>query len=275
LPNALALNAMLFNSGRFLAPPLAGFLLAVSSEGTCFALNAISFLALIAGIRKFDFAPAARSKASLGDVFREGLRYAMQTHSVRTLLITLVITNLTASSYAVLLPLFAKEILGGDSVTLGWLWGAAGCGAFLSTIFLASHRSSGGIAIVIASGTLLCAGALFGLAFSGQFVTSILTMVVLGFGISVTNVGCNIVLQAMAPDTMRGRVISFFTSVRFGFDALGGLIAGAIAAQLGVPPTLLVEAVIQLCGAFWLASHLRALRSGIVNPPPLTVARGS
>ncbi|WP_434515248.1 MFS transporter [Dechloromonas sp. ARDL1] len=131
LPNALALNAMLFNAGRFVGPPIAGLLLGTTSEAFCFAINGFSFLALIAGILLVHGTPPPRAKGSMGEVFKEGLQYAWQTWSVRTLILTLIALNLTASTYAVLLPVFARDVFAGDATTLGWLWGAAGCGAFL------------------------------------------------------------------------------------------------------------------------------------------------
>jgi MFS family permease len=262
LPNALALNAMLFNIGRFLAPPIAGLLLAVVSEATCFAINAVSFLVLIAAVRRMDFAKHVPRKAALGHLFREGLAYARRTHAVRTLLTMLVLTNLTASSYSVLLPLIATQTLGGGSVTLGWLWGAAGLGAVVSTLLLATHRSSRTIVMAILAGVVLCVIAMAALGASTLVMASVGAMCLLGFGISVANVGTNIVLQALAPDAMRGRVVSLFTAIRFGFDAVGGLIAGLLAAGFGFANTLYVGAGLELLGACWFATHLSELKKG-------------
>jgi MFS family permease len=130
LPNALALNAMLFNTGRFVGPPVAGLLLGLTSEAACFALNAVSFVALFVAVASVKVPAMPRAQGSVGDVFKEGLAYAWHTWPVRMLIIVLMALNLTASAYAVLLPVFAAEVFAGDARTLGLLWGAAGCGAF-------------------------------------------------------------------------------------------------------------------------------------------------
>jgi predicted MFS family arabinose efflux permease len=259
---------MLFNLGRFLAPPVAGLMLAFLSEANCFAINAASFLVLIGALARMDFGPVAPPRAALGDLFREGLAYARRTHAVRTLLILLVLTNVTASSYTVLLPLVATRVLGGDSVTLGWLWGAAGCGAVGSTLLLANHRSSRTIVVSVLAGSVLCVGSMVVLGAARDLALAIGAMLLLGFGISISNVGTNMVLQTLAPDAMRGRIVSLFTSIRFGFDALGGLFAGFLAAATTASGTLYTLAAVQAIGALWFAGHLRELRTGPIALTP-------
>lgn len=259
LPNALALNAMLFNSGRFVGPPIAGLLLGLTSEAACFAINGVSFLALIVGIRMVKGEPPPRAKGSVGEVFREGLAYAWHTWPVRTLILTLIALNLTASAYAVLLPVFARDIFGGDARTLGWLWGAAGCGAFAATVFLATRKSVPGLVSSVLAGTAIAAVSLLLFAATGQLALAMVGMVGVGFGISVCNVGINMILQSSAPETLRGRIVSFFTSARFGFDALGGLAAGFIAAAFGAGPALLAEGVALLVFVAFLFSRRQRL----------------
>ncbi len=268
LPNALALNAMLFNSGRFIGPPIAGLLLANLSEAACFAVNALSFLALIAAVSSIRLHALPRAQGSMGDVFREGVVYAWQTWLVRMLILTLIALNLTASAYAVLLPVFARDVFAGDARTLGWLWGAAGCGAFLSTLYLATRQSMPGLVRSIVWGAAMSALALAVFGLTRQLPVALAAMVVLGFGISVSNVGINMVLQSTAPDRLRGRVVSFFTSARFGFDALGGLIAGLLATALGAGVTLALEGGVLLGFVLFLLSRRRALRQAIDRHDP-------
>ena len=259
LPNALALNAMLFNAGRFIGPPLAGLLLGLTSEAFCFAINGFSFLALIASILLVRGTPPPRAKGSMGEVFKEGLLYAWQTWSVRTLILTLIALNLTASTYAVLLPVFARDVFAGDATTLGWLWGAAGCGAFMSTIFLATRKATPAVVSAVIAGVMISAVSMLAFALAAWLPLALAAMVGLGLGISVCNVGINIVLQSTAPEILRGRVVSFFTAARFGFDALGGLLAGFIAAGFGAGYTLLIEGGVLLCFVVFLLSRRHRL----------------
>ena len=241
LPNALALNAMLFNAGRFVGPPIAGLLLGLTSEAVCFAINGFSFLALITAILVVRSTPPARATGSVGQVFKEGVLFAWHTWVIRMLIITLIALNLTASAYAVLLPVFARDVFAGDATTLGWLWGAAGCGAFTSTVFLATRKTVSGLIAAVVAGVAISAVALLVFGVTTQLPLALAAMVGLGFGISVCNVGINMILQSSAPEQLRGRIVSFFTSARFGFDALGGLLAGFVAVALGAGQTMLVE----------------------------------
>lgn len=238
---------------------LAGLLLGLTSEAFCFAINGFSFLALITAILVVRSTPPARAKGSVGEVFKEGLAYAWHTWSVRTLILTLIALNLTASAYAVLLPVFARDVFAGDAQTLGWLWGAAGCGAFASTIFLATRKSVPGLIASVVSGTAIAGISLLVFAATDWLPLALIGMVGVGFGISVCNVGINMILQSTAPEQFRGRIVSFFTSARFGFDALGGLLAGFIAAGFGAGHTLLAEGGVLLIFVVFLFSRRQRL----------------
>jgi MFS family permease len=263
LPNALALNAMLFNAGRFIGPPIAGLLVGLTSEAACFAINGVSFLALIGGLQFIRVSVTPRASGSVGQVFKEGILYAWQTWTVRMLIVTLIVLNLTASAYAVLLPVFARDVFAGDATTLGWLWGAAGCGAFASTIFLATRKTMPGLIGAVIAGVAISAAALLLFGLTTRLGLALAAMVALGFGISVCNVGINMILQSTAPDQLRGRIVSFFTSARFGFDALGGLIAGFAAVLLGAGQTLLVEGVVLTLFVLFLLTRRRQLTAQV------------
>ncbi|BCD88985.1 MFS transporter [Pseudomonas solani] len=257
LPNALALNAMLFTLSRFIGPPLAGLLLGLVGEAVCFALNAASYLALMAGLLWVRMAPTPRATGTFRNVFGEGLDYARRDPKIRLMILSVLALNLTASSYVVLLPVFAKDIFGGDATTLGWLWGAAGLGSLLSTIVLANHGGGSALSRLILLSSCACGLAMLAFAWSTQLPLSLAAMAVLGFGISCSNVGTNIILQSSAPEALRGRVVALYTSTRFGFDALGGLCAGLLASHLGAPPVLALGGALLLGYCLWLANHQR------------------
>ena len=99
-------------------------------------------------------------------------------------------------------------------------------------------------------------------------------MAALGFGISVCNVGVNTILQSLTPDRLRGRVISLFTAARFGFDAVGGLIAGFVAAAFGAPATLVGEGVILGVAAAWFLGHRRDIQRASGAAAPSAGRRG-
>ncbi|SDH91569.1 MFS transporter [Pseudomonas panipatensis] len=255
LPNALALNASLFTCSRFVGPPLAGLLLGVTSESLCFAINACSYLALVIGLLCVRLAPAPRAAGSMRHVFREGLNYALETPNVRRMMLSVLLVNLTASSYAALLPVFARDIFAGDARTLGWLWGAAGLGSLLSTLFLATLTNPARLPKAILASAVACAVALLLFAGSRNLPLSLAAMALLGFGVSICNVGTNIVLQSQAPERLRGRVVSLYTSTRFGFDAIGGLLAGVLAAHFGGPWAMGLAGALLLTYCVWLSQR--------------------
>ncbi|AWI74159.1 MFS transporter [Parazoarcus communis] len=263
LPNALALNAMLFNSGRFLGPPLAGLVLGLTSEAVCFAINAVSFSALAFGVSRIRVPEVPRAVGSMSQVFREGLSYVWAEYPVRMLIFVLATVNLTASSYAVLLPVFAKDVFGGDARMLGWLWGAAGAGAFLGTVFLATRKHMLGLIKVVLGGACISALGLLVFSHNQTLLIALPSMAAVGFGISVCNVGVNMLLQSMAPDHLRGRVVSFFSSTRFGLDAIGGLLAGLLAARTGVQMAMLIEGAVLVLFFIWTLRIFGRLRTEV------------
>jgi len=261
LPNALALNALLFTLSRFIGPPLAGLLLAVVSEAVCFSLNAVSYLALVIGLACIRLQPSARASGSFRNVFREGVRYALDNQQVKQLMLSVMVVNLTASSYVVLLPVFARDIFAGDARTLGWLWGAAGLGSLASSVVLAGNRSTALLGRLLLASAASSALAMLVFAVSTQLWLSLSAMAVLGFAITLCNVGTNILLQSEAPEALRGRVVALYTSTRFGFDAIGGLLAGFLAARLGAPAALLGAGALLLVYCAWAAQR-RSIKLG-------------
>ncbi|MBF8638921.1 MFS transporter [Pseudomonas fulva] len=248
LPNALVLNAMLINAARFVGPPLAGGLIAVAGEAACFALTAFAFTALLVGLLKVQAKASPRATGSTAQVFREGLAYLWREQGVRQLLFNVIMVNLLASCYAALLPILAKSVYAGDARVLGWLWGAAGAGAFVATLVLAVGGALPRLRQFIEMGAGLCALALLGLCWAGQLQLALFALVVLGFGITLSNVSTNMQLQSQAPGHLRGRVIAFYIAMRFGFEALGGMAAGLLAARVGAPATLGAAGAVLLLG---------------------------
>lgn len=251
VPNAIALNAALFNSARFLGPPIAGVLLTLTSETICFFINAASFLALILLAAKMQIAPTPKLRQSFGNALSEGMQYIFQHHKVKTLLFVVAILNITASAYVVLMPAFTREIYHGDAQLLGGLLGAAGAGALTSSIWLASRTNHQAILKIVLFGIWLTASALLIFSLTHYLPIALLSICAVGFGIALTNVASNSYIQLAVTDQLRGRVLSVYTAIRFGFDALGGLIAGAVASQIGVNHTLTVNAIILLLAACW------------------------
>lgn len=255
IANALALNAMIFNSCRFIGPPIAGLLLVIADPILCFILNALSYFCLIIALMYMKNIQVVKAKGSIQSVLKEGYIYVFHHVEYRWMMLSIAILNLTASSYVAILPIFAKDYLNGNETTLGYLWGAAGVGSLLSALILANTQNEQQIKNRIFYNMLLCVLGLIALALIDLTFFYYFAMFCLGFGISTTNVSTNILIQRHAPSEFRGRVVSIYTSLRFGFDALGGLFAGILATYIGVKNTMLIFALLLALFILFKFSH--------------------
>jgi len=265
LPNAIALNSLLMNSSRLLGPSLAGVLLAVVSEGTCFLINAVSYTAVLAAAIALRIPARAGGPApgGLRRGFVEGVRYAWNFVPIRMLLPMVALVSFTASPYVTLMPVVAKEVLGGGAHTLGFLVGAAGLGALAGTSWLAMRSSVRGLERVIPCAAAAAGVGLVLVSFSTRLSLSLLFMICVGFGIIVTAASVNTMLQMVVDDDKRGRVVSFYAMAFLGVAPLGALTAGALADRIGAQHTLLAGGVCCIGGALVFWRHLTRFRHAI------------
>jgi len=265
LPNAIALNSFLMNSGRLVGPSIAGLLLVFVSEGWCFLINSASFLAVIAAAVMMRMEPRklAGASESLLAGLNEAARYAWNAHPIRIFLLTVAWVSLTASPYPVLMPIFAKDVFHGGAQTLGFLVGCAGFGAVVGTGFLATRPNVLGLSRLIAATSATAGVSLFLVGVSDIYWLSLLLMASLGFGIIVTAASVNMMLQTMVEEDKRGRIISFYAMAFLGVAPFGGLMAGALASRIGAPATAMIGGGGCLLGALLLSRHLPAIRTDL------------
>lgn len=260
LANAVALNAAVVHSGRLIGPPVAGLLLAVVPESVCFLINALSYLGPIVAITLIRAEIPRQQHLKTGSALREVASFIRRNFEAKVALGAVALVNATASTYVVLMPVFAKDVFAGGAQSLGILLGMGGAGALMASIYL-STRARSEIAIGFQVWSCVLSGVgMIGLGLAGQFdyFWLALPMVALiGAGIGATNIAGNTRLQYQVPDTLRGRIISIFGSLRFGFDALGGLLAGALAAIIGVLPVTFGLGLLLVAGSLLLMRRLR------------------
>jgi MFS family permease len=256
LPNAIALNSSLFNLARFLGPALAGALIAAFSEGLVFAINGLSFLIVLFALFAMRPRPAMHARPADSGGPLAGLRFAWRQIAFRYALGLVALVSLTGTPYLVLMPVFAREVFGGDAQQLGLLVGAAGFGALLAALRLAQRDKTVGLErVIVVSGVLAGIGLLL-FSQAGSFGFALATLPLVGFGITTLVAATNTFLQLEAEDSLRGRLMSLFSMVFLGFAPLGNLLAGAAAQQFGAPHTVLVCASICLFGAAGLGYGL-------------------
>jgi MFS family permease len=175
----------------------------------------------------------------------------------------MALVGLIGVPYGVLLPVFAGTILHGGPHTLGFLMTASGCGALAAAIWLASRKSVLGLgrAIPIAAG--IFGGGLVIFSYSHVLWISALCLFVTGFGFMTEMASSNTILQTIVDDDKRGRVMSFFLMSFLGTAPLGSLLAGSLAARIGVPETIRLSGIFCAVGALWFAGKLPAIREAI------------
>ena len=263
LGNAIALNSMLVNTARVVGPALAGALLALTSEALCFALNALSFVAVIVAIARMDWPADTRPMAATGwwASWVEGIRYAQRLAPVRVLLAVVAALAWTISPYTSLMPIYAKDIYGGGPAALGWLLSAAGLGALISTLHLARRATVRGLGRLILFAVATSGAALAAFAYLRIYPLALVLMLLVGGGTILAAASTNTILQTIVDDRLRGRVASFYTLAFLGVAPLGNLAAGAIAAKMGAPFAFALNGVLALCAALWYRSRLPMIRA--------------
>jgi MFS family permease len=262
LSNAIALNSTMVNSARLLGPSAAGILIAAAGEGTCFLINAISYMAVIASLlmMKIERKDVKPPSLKLWQELKEGFRYASGFAPIRDVLLVFALVNLVGMPYTVLMPVFAKDVLHGGPSAFGFLMGGTGLGALGGAVYLASRKSVLGLGKMIPIATTIFGSALMVFSISRVLFFSLGLMLLTGIGQMIVMASSNTLLQTVVDDDKRGRVMSFYTMAFMGATPVGSLIAGSLASKLGAPWTVFIGGIVCITGAFFFARRLPILR---------------
>jgi MFS family permease len=262
LPNAIALNSFIFNGALLVGPAVAGILIALVGEGPCFALNSLSYLAVLGALflMKIPEKTFSASPLDFKAAIMEGAAYTFASVPMRSILMLVAAVSLVAASYTLLMPVFAEDILRGGPRVFGYLMSATGVGALAGAIFLASRRRLKGLGeMIVIAGALYGAG-LVALSFSGSLAIALIIALALGISLMLQMASSNTIVQSIVDDQKRGRVMSLFVMARRGIESLGSLLFGAIANWVGTPRTLMIGGVFCLLAVAAFATKLRSIR---------------
>jgi MFS family permease len=259
LPNAVAVTSLIGNVGRLVGPAIAGIVIAGYGEAACFVINSITYVAVVVSFMLIRVTPSVRADVHVPVLqgLREGFAYAWRSLPIRNLLVTLAAVSLLATPYMTLMPVLVREVFSGGANVMGFLVGSAGAGAVTGTLFLASRRDVRGLVPVIAAASIAAGIALALLSWSGGVGIAMPLLAIVGFGILVTSVSVNMILQTIVDDDKRGRVMSLYTVAFIGMWPLGSLGAGALADRIGVALTLTAGGVCCVFAGLYLV-HKRA-----------------
>jgi MFS family permease len=265
LQNAIAINSSMVNAARLIGPSLAGMLIAVSSEGWCFLVDGISYLAVIASLLMMRLhAPVVkRAATSTLSELKDGWVYVSQFVAVRTILLLFAVVSLMGMPFVVLMPVFAKTVLHGGPHTLGFLMASMGLGALVSALSLAARRNVRGLVRMIPIAAAVFGFGLIGLGLSQRFWLSMVMVAIAGMGMMQGMAGSNTVIQTIVTDDKRGRVMSYYTMAFMGMAPFGSLLAGTMASAVGAPLSVIMTGAVVMLAAAWFATRLPSLRREI------------
>jgi MFS family permease len=282
---AVALNSAMFNGARVLGPAAAGLAIGALGIAAAFTINALSFVAVIVALALMRddelFAPTRiarpRDARTVVANLADGFRYIRGTSVV---LLALVVVGLGATvgmNLSVLIPVYTTQVLDGDAATFGFLMAASGIGSVAAALSIAFTGRSGPVRI--AAGAIVLGIGELALAATGVFPVALLLMVVIGYGAILMMATANTTIQLAVPDALRGRVMSFYTTVFASSAPIGGLLFGAIASAAGVVIAValggVLAALIGVGAMLWLAAHRRGaptIAADAAPAPPLPPA---
>jgi MFS family permease len=262
LTNAIALNSAQFNMSRVLGPTVGGFVMFWWGIPANFLLNALSFLAVIIALTQIEYpAPAQQNdSAGLWQRLGEGFRYVLERRQMSSLILLVALASIFGVPFLMFIPLFAKDILHVGQRGLGLLMACSGAGAFLgaSTIaYLGKIKNRGRFVVISAS---VFFAAIIAFTFSRDFALSGAMLAVAGYCMILTVANVNSLLQHLADDSMRGRVMSIYATAFLGFAPVGSLIAGSMAGIITAPIAIAGMSALALVGTWALYFSRKELR---------------
>lgn len=250
LTNAIALNSAQFNMSRVIGPTLGGFAMAAVGVAGNFFLNGLSFLAVLFALTRMHYpSREAPPEGRLWGKLKQGFSYVFGHAYMAPLVLLTAIASLLAVPYLTFVPYFARDVLHSDARGLGILMACNGVGAFFGagTIAYVTHIHRRGVFVVRAGLALFAVIILF--SFSRSFLLSGLLLVIAGYCMIIMVATVNSMLQHLAADPMRGRVMSIYSTAFLGLPPLGSLIAGSLSRIMSP-----AHAIAGMCGVAILAS---------------------
>jgi MFS family permease len=248
LTNAVALNATMFNAALVIGPAIAGVMYAAFGPAWCFAVNGISFIAVIIALALMHFQTETEPSqhGSTLSALQEGISYVRHQPIILALVGLVATTSLFGMSLGTLLPAWSVKILHGNAATNGLLFSARGVGSLLGALTIATFGGSHVRGKIITAGSISFPIFIALFAVTYWLPLSLVCMVFIGIAmIFVVNLS-NATIQTIVPDSLRGRVMGVYTTIFIGSMPLGALLLGTIAEHTGEAEAAFISAAVAL-----------------------------
>lgn len=259
MSNAIALNALTFNTARMFGPALAGLILAVFNEPACFAVNVLSYAASIYTL--LTIKPKKSVNTRLAGTFAEALTYLRQFPPSFWLVLTVGVTSISISPFMTFMPFYAKDVFHGGPDLLGTLLGASGTGTLAAALYLANRKTVLGLGNIIILGCAMNGIASIAFSYNTLLTLALPLLVMSGAALIVTVTSCNILLQSLVQEHLRARVMAIYTMSFIGMLPVGSLVYGSLAHKIGVQPVFVIAGLIPLIFGYLMWQRLPSLRS--------------
>ena len=262
LANAIALNSGTFHGARVIGPAVAGILVASIGVSGAFFLNGVSFLAVLGALFLMDAALIRRAQpdGTGRDDLWGGVRYLAANRAPGSIVLLISLSAFLAMPYYVLVPIFAKEALGGGAGSYGGLMSAAGVGAVLGSLYAASGGAVRRKGALLTAGSLSFPLLLLAFSVSRHYTVSTILLAAVGFAFVIQNAPANSLLQSLVPDHLRGRVLAIYVSLFLGLMRLGGLLVGLLASATSATAALAITGAASLVASLLVFRRFPELR---------------
>lgn len=237
LPNAIALNSLMVNAARIVGPAIAGLILTLSNEAVCFAVNAVSYIAVIAAISAIDNPKMHVTKANSFSAlrnFKNGWDVAMADPWIKRVLLMMVIVSLFASPYASLMPMVVRDTFASGANVYGYFMACSGVGALIAGLVLALRSNTRSLGRIVAYSVPMGGASLFVFSLCTSRYMAGVSLVMIGFSLMLAAISSNTLIQSRVPDAFRGRVMTLYSMALLGGTPLGSLGLGYLADVIGV-----------------------------------------
>ncbi|HEY8218336.1 MAG TPA: MFS transporter [Acidimicrobiia bacterium] len=270
--NAVGLNSTVFTAARVVGPAVAGIVIATIGVAWCFLLNGLSFIAVIVALRAMrpaELRPSpvvARGRRQL----REGLRYAWRNQPVRLALVVTAVIGTLAFNFQVVMPLMARDVLGGDAATFGTMMALLGAGSLAGALWVA-HFSRASTRVMLRA-TLALGVAMTAAALAPSLATELLVLPVVGVTSMVLLSMATAICNAETAPELRGRVMALFSIAFLGSTPIGGPFVGWVSETVGPRAGLGIGALAALATAAVAFSWRRRTSVRVVDVEPEDIA---
>lgn len=265
LMNAIALNSSLFNVARIIGPTIAGLILATKGAAWCFGLNAVSYLAVIAGLMMMRDVPRGLARKGSGiSQIKEGLAYVGGSRPLLMPIVLVAVIAISGMNFQVWIPLLARREFQVGAGGFGLLMASLGLGSLAGALYLAFSKGGPRASVMLVAAALLGVALLIvavAAALPVHVMFALMLLPLMGFGMSTASAMANTIVQTISPEEMRGRVMSVYMTFFAGTGPLGSFLAGALSSAFGTPASMAIGGVVTLGATAFIAYWFGAIGS--------------